>query len=201
VSDLGRGAHRMYHVLEPAQQRIRVLLLPAYVDLLGAELASHRNGPEQSIGYRWAEAGIRRVIPLHRCSDRLTTIQAEVLAHPDLRAVTQQRSARQRELECVRELDPAAIALQHGCQPATYAAPVQPHLGSWRERMEHVTALLVGQPTEIELIVIAQERHPLSTLWQPHSRRQGLDERLRITASQRKPHPRIQEEVEHHLCP
>src|SRR6185369_17526911 len=96
--DLRRGTQGVYQVLEPAQQRIRVLLLRAYVDLLCTEATPHGNGSKKSVWRRCAEAGVGRVVPLHRRSARLTPVKAQVLTHPDLLAVPQRRRARQREL-------------------------------------------------------------------------------------------------------
>jgi hypothetical protein len=150
----------VYQVLEPAQQRIRVLLLRAYVDLLCAKPTPHGNGSTESVWRRWTEAGIGCVVPLHRRSDRLAPVKAQVLAHPDLLAVPQRRGAPQRELFGVGELDPAAITPQHRRQPPTNAAAVQPHLRAWREGAEDVTALFVGESAQVELIVVAEEADP-----------------------------------------
>ena len=133
------------------------------------------------------EAGIGCVVPLHRRADRLPPVKAQVLAHPDLLAVPQRRGARQRELQGVGELDPAAVTAQHRRQPATNAAAVQPHFGAWREGAEDVTALFVGESAQVELVVVAEEADPLPAFGQPHCRGQSFDQRLRVAASQSQP--------------
>ena len=65
---------------------------------------------------------------MHGRTDRLAPVKAQILAPPDLLAGPQRRAARQRELRSLRERAPAAITMQHRCQPAPDAAAVQPHL-------------------------------------------------------------------------
>ena len=65
---------------------------------------------------------------------------------------------------------------------------------------EHVTALLIGKPAEVQFVVVAEEGGPLRPLGSVTA-----VVRASISGSassgQRKPDPRVEQEVEHHLRP
>ena len=88
-----------------------------------------------------------------------------------------------------------------GAEPAADAAVVDPHVRLGRERPHHVRALLVGEPAQVQLVVVAQERRPLRHGRQLGQRGQRLDERLGLAAGQRQPQLGVEHEGEHHVRP
>ena len=200
-ADLGCRPQGVDEVLEPAQQRVRVAVLGADVHLLGAvPAAGDRPGaPARSVG-AVEKPALRPVVPLHRGADRLPPGQRQVLTHPDLLAVADDRRAGQRELQGVRQLDPAPVAAQHRCQPATDAAAVQPHVRA---------AARTRANTSPRCSSVSRLRSSSSWLrrkvahWPPVGQRtavvQRLDQRLGVLPGQGQPHLRVEQEVEHHL--
>ena len=75
----------------------------------------------------------------------------------------------------------------------------QLHVLLRREGAEHVLLLLAGEPAEVELVVVAQERRPLGHGRQRRQRAQPLDHGLGVGPGQREPHARVEQEREHHV--
>ena len=109
--------------------------------------------------------------PLHRRAGAIAFGQIEIVAHPDLVAVADHRRARQRAHQAVGEFEPAPVAAEHRRQPAADAAVVKLHVLVGAERLEHSVALRLGQPAEIEFVMVAQEQAPLrgrpAAVWSP----------------------------------
>src|SRR6185312_12075244 len=95
------------------------------------------------------EAGMPLVRPLHRRADRHALLEPEVLAHADLVAVAEDRCAREREQEALRELDDPAVA-EHRGEPATDPAPVELHRRPGAERLEDQALRIVRELADVE---------------------------------------------------
>ena len=104
-----------------------------------------------------------------------------------------------REHQAVGELQPPAIAVQHGREAAADAAIVELHLGLRPEGGEHLLPLPLGQPAEIELVVIAQEHAPLRRGRARLGRLHRLDQRPRVGGGQRIEQVLVDLEIEHHV--
>ena len=150
---------------------------------------------------RAREAAVLLVGPLHRRARALALGQAQVVADADLVAVLHHRRAGQREQQAEGELQPPAIVAEHRRQPAPDAAVVELHPLLRAERVEHLLPLLVGQPSEIELVVAAQELHPLRVARTLARVLERPDQRIEVAGRQRVEQPLVDREVEHHLQP
>lgn len=110
AADLGAFTQRMQDALEPGEQAVRVQPLRCHVELaivVGTEVDDRSDEPFR-LGA--GEAGVERVVPLHGRSDRLALGQIEVVAHPDLLAVADDRRAGHAQLEAVGQLDASPVA-------------------------------------------------------------------------------------------
>ena len=75
--------------------------------------------------------------------------------------------------------------LEHRRQPAADAAIVELHVLVGTEGREHQLALRLGQPSEIELVVVAQEHPPLRRGGPRLGRVERLGQRSAIGGGQR----------------
>ena len=150
-------------------------------------------------GFAPREAGVPVLVPLHRRPYAVPVAQVDVVAHPDLVAVVDDRRAGQGEQQGVHQLDPAPVVAQQRGE----AAPdpeVHPRLRVLRVHAVHVVALLVGHHLERQLVVVAQERRPLPALGDRGRLVQDVDEREPVLHPVRHEHPRHQGEVERHVA-
>src|SRR3954463_4492184 len=149
---------------------------------------------------RSREATMVLVGPLHWRSRAVALLEPEIVAHADLVAVAHDGCSGKREHRAVRELEVRALT-QHGRQPAANAAVVQLHRLLRTELLEDQRALLLREAAEVELVVVAEEVHPLRR-WRELLRR--LERRLEWTdvlGRERVEEVLIHEEVEHHVNP
>src|ERR1700693_6520808 len=102
------------------------------------------------------EAALRFVRPLHRGACALALGQSQIVAHADLVAIADDRSPGQRKQQAVGQFETPLIAVEHRRETAADAAVVGLDGRTRPERSEHLLPLLIGQPAEIELIVVAQ---------------------------------------------
>ena len=93
------------------------------------------------------------------------------------------------------------VAVHHRGQPAPDAPVEDAHPGSRRERPHHVGSLLVGQPAQVQLVMVAQEGRPLRHSGQLGQGAEGLDERFGLLPSQGQPKLGIEQEGEQHVGP
>ena len=167
------------------------------IDVLEAVRAAGDHRQDRLLGL--GEAAVRLRRPLHRRARAIALGQLQIVAHADLVAVAYDRRARQGQHQTVGELEAAAVAVQHRRQPPPDAAVVELHVGIGPEGGEHGLALLVGEATEIELIVIAQEYAPLRRGRARPRRLQRLFQRPAVGGGERVEQRLIDLEVEHHL--
>ena len=183
--------------LGPVQHRVRIAPLFGGVDVLVAvgALVDHGRARPVALG----EAGMRLGRPLHRRAGAVALGQIEIVAHRDLVAVADDRRPRQRAHQAVGQFEPPPVAAQHRRQPAADAAVVELHALVGTERLEHGLALRLGQPAEIEFVVVAQEQAPLRGGRPRLGRRQRFRQRPRIGGSQRIEQMLVDVEIEHHV--
>ncbi len=139
------------------------------------------------------------LVPLHRRPHAVAIAQVDVVAHPDLVAVVDDGGAGEREEQRVHQLDPAPVVAQERGQPP--ADPqVHPRLRVASVDPVHVVALFVGDHLERELVVVAEERRPLTALRDRGRLVQDVDQREPVLHPVRHEHPRHQREVERHVA-
>ena len=166
----------------------------------GVVLGVGDEGQVQTLRVGRREPRVAVLVPLHRRPDAVAVAQVDVVAHADLVAVVDDRCARQGEQEGVHQLDPATVvAEQRGEAPPD--PEVDPCLRVLRVDPIHVVPLLVGHHLERQLVMVAQERRPLSALGDRGRLVQDVDEREAILHPVRHEHPRHQWEVERHVAP
>ena len=185
--------------LHPPQQRVRVGLLDLDVDRLVVVLGVGDHRQVQLLAVRRREAGVAVAAPLHRRAHAVAVAEVDVVAHPDLVAVVDDRRARQRHEQPVHQLDaPPVVAEQRGEPPAD--PEVDPHLRIARVDAVHVVALLVGHHLERQLVVVAQEQRPLGVLRDRRRLLEDVDDREAVLHPDRHEHPRHDREVEGHVA-
>ena len=158
--------------LGPVQHRIRVAPLFGGVDVLVAVGSLVDHGRARPVAFR--EAGMRLGRPLHRRAGAIALGQIEIVAHRDFIAVADHRRPRQRAHQAIGQFQPPPVASQHRRQPAANAAVVELHALVGTERLEHSLALRLGQPAEVEFVMVAQEQSPLRGRRPRLGRRQAI---------------------------
>ena len=120
--------------LGPPEQRVGVVLLRLDVDRLVVVLGVDDDRQDQPLRVGAREAGVAVGAPLHRRAHAVAVAEVDVVAHPDLVAVVEDRRAGQREEQAVQELHLAAVVADQRRQAAA-DAEVDPHLvGRGRRR-------------------------------------------------------------------
>ena len=146
--------------LHPVQQRARHALLGLDVDrLVAVDRIGHERRVER-VDVGPAEAGVAVAGPLHRRAHAVAVAEVDVVAHPDLVAVVDDRRAPHAEEQRVQQLEPAPAVVDQRRQAAA-DAEVDPHPRVLRVLGVHEVALLVGHHLERQLVVVAQEERPL----------------------------------------
>src|SRR6266480_6940473 len=138
----------------PVQERVRMTPLDRSIDVLETIGAARDDGYERLIAL--GEAAVRLVRPLHRRARAVALRKSQVVAHTEFVTVTEYQRARQREHQAVGELEPTAIAVEHGGEPPTNAAVVELHSGYRSERRKHLLPLPLREPSQVEFVMIAQ---------------------------------------------
>ncbi len=171
----------------------------AHVDTLVAVDAVVDHGTNHTL--RTREPAVPLVGPLHWRARALAFRQPQVIADSDLVAVLHHRRAGQREEQAERELEPLAVVAQHRRQSSPDPAVVQLHALVGTEFREHPLALLLCEPSQIQLVVAAEELHPLRVR-RPLARLfERPHQRIEIGGRECVKQPLIDREVQHHLQP
>ena len=139
---------------------IRVPALSGGIDMLGPERPLHE-GPGQPRPCGIREATVALVGPLHRCAHGKSSVDGEVLSHPDLLAVEQHRRAGEGEQQAVDHPDPSRVTIEHGRQPSPQSAAVHLHVRVRPEGGEHLGPFPVRELVQRELVVVSDEGRPL----------------------------------------
>ena len=181
--------------LGPPQQRLGVVLLHVHVDGLVVVfgVADHRQ--VEPLGVGAGEAGVAVRAPLHGRAHAVAVAQVVVVAHPQLVAVIDDGSAGQREEQRRHQLDlPPAVAEQRGQPPAD--AEVDAGLRVLGVDPVHVVPLLVGDHLQRQLVVVAQEQHPLAGLGDGRGLLQHVHDGEAVLGLDAHEHARHEREVE-----
>ena len=183
----------------PVQQRVRVLALGLDVDGLVVVLGigDHRQVQALAVGAR--EAGVAVAAPLHRRAHAVAVAEEDVVAHPDLVAVVDDRRPGQREQEPVHELDPAPVVAQQRSQPVP-DPEVDARLAVARVGPVHVVALFVGDHLQRQLVVVAQKQRPLRAVRYGGRLAQDVDDRETVLHPDGHEEPGHEREVERHVA-
>ena len=90
------------------------------------------------------ESGMRFGRPLHWRAGAVALGQIEIVAHPDLIAITDHGCPRQRAHQAVCEFEAPPVATEHRGEPAPDAPVVELHVPIGTEGSEHDIALCLG---------------------------------------------------------
>jgi hypothetical protein len=114
------------------------------------------------IGNHWThgplgsrEATVHVVGPLHRRPRAFALRKCEVITHADLITILKHRCPGQREQQAECQFEFAAIIVEHRGQPPADAALIELRVGRRAERVEHTSALRIGEAAEVQLVVTA----------------------------------------------
>ena len=198
--DVAAAEHRVLgaqrdQATHPPQQRAGVVALRFDVDRLVVVLGVDDDRQVQPLRVRAREAGVAVGAPLHRGAHGVTVAEVDVVTHPELVAVVDDRRPGEREQQPVHQLDLATIVL-HQRGEAAPDADVDPHLGIGGVGAVHVVALLVGDHLERQLVVVAQEDGPLAVLRDVRRLLEDVDDREAVLHPQRHEQARHEREVE-----
>ncbi len=185
--------------LGPRVHRVRVALLRLDVDRLVVVLGVGDDRQIEALPVRAREAGVAIRAPLHRRPYAVPVAEEDVVTHPDLVAVVEDRRAGQREQEPIHQLDPAPVVAQQRREPAA-DAEVQPREPVLRVRAVHVVALLVGHHLERQLVVVAEEQRPLRALGDRRRLGEDVDDREAVLHADRHEQPWHEREMEGHVA-
>src|SRR5438477_161990 len=86
--------------------------------LCGPIVSRYGSSPIFGNGVRPAEPGVPVAAPLHRCADPVSVAEVDVVPHPDLVPVVDDRGAGHGEQQRVHQLNAAAVVLQERGEPA-----------------------------------------------------------------------------------
>ncbi len=136
---------------------------------------------------------------MHRGAHAVAVAEVDVVAHPDLVAVVDDRGAGQREQQGVEQFDLAAVVAEQRREPAA-DAEVDAHLVVAGVGAQHQVAFFLGDHLEGQLVVVAQERRPLAALGRRRGLLEDVDDRRAVLHLQRHEQPRHHREVEVHVA-
>ena len=187
------------HPAGPVQQRRRVLQLRLDVDALVAVDRVLDRGQVQLAGRGRGEAGVAVRGPLHRRAHAVAVAEPDVVAHPDLVAVVEDRRAGQRQQQGVEQLDLVDVVVEQGGQPPA-DADVGLHAGVLGVLVPHVVAVLVADHLEGQLVVVAQEDAPLAARRDRRRLLEDLRDREARLAAHGHEDARHHREVEAHVA-
>ena len=184
--------------LHPPEQRAGVALLRFDVDRLVVILGIEDDRQIKTLRIRSRKARVLVRTPVHRRSHAVAIAEVNVVPHPDLVAVIDHRRSRHRQQQRVQQLDPPAIVVQQGREPAT-DAEIDPRARIRRIHPIHVVALLLGHHLERQLVVIAQEHRPLAGLRNRRRLLEDVEDRRAILHPHGHEQPRHQRKMERHV--
>jgi hypothetical protein len=185
--------------LRPPQERVATRLLGRDVHRLVVVRRIDDDRQEERLARRAREPGVAVGGPLHRRPQAVAVAEMEVVAHPDLVAVVEDRRAGEGEEKGVEELDPApVVAEERGKAAPDPDVVARQRVG--RVGAEQVIALLVRDHLEGQLVVAPQEERPLGARRRRGRLLEDVDDREAILGLERHVHPRHEREVEGQLA-
>ena len=154
---------------------------------------------EKLLGIGGGKAGIPVGVPLHRRPDTIAVAQVNIVSHADLIAIIDARASGQAEQKAVQQLDATAVVVEQGCQSA--ADPFV-ELGAvvLSKDLIEVVAFFLGDHREHEVIVVAQEKRPLTGIRDRRRLFENIDDRIAVFSLQGHKHAGHQREVVVHMA-
>ena len=119
------------------------------------------------------EPGVAVGAPLHRRAHAVAVAEVDVVAHPDLVAVVDDRRAGQARTAATLSSSILRRSLPSSGASRRRMPRLSAHLRIGGVGAVHVVALLVGHHLERQLVVVAQERRPLAALRQLRASARG----------------------------
>ena len=187
------------HPLHPVEQREGRPLLRLDVDRFVPVNGVHDRRKEQPSRIAPREAAVAIAAPLHRRADTVAIAEIDVIAHPDLVAVVDDRRAGHGEEQAVHQLD-AAAAVLHQRRETSADAEIEPHLRVGGVLRVHVVALFVGHHLQRQLVMVAQEDRPLARRRDLRRLVHDLDDWMPLFLPQAHEHARHQREMKRHVA-
>ena len=117
----GEQLAQPHQILRPVEERGGIALLRLDVDGLVPEYRVHDDGAVQALRVGAREARVAIARPLHRGANTGAVPEMHVVAHADLVAVIDDRSAGKREQHAREQLEPMAAVVHERRQPAAQA--------------------------------------------------------------------------------
>ncbi len=151
----------------------------------------------RGIGAGEAAIAVRR--PLHRRADAVAVAEIDIVAHPDLVAVIDDRRSRERQQQRVHQLDLAPVVVHQRRQPAA-DADIDAGAGIVGVGRPQIIALDVGDHFQRQLVVIAQEQRPLAAVRNVGRLAQDVGDRKAVLLRDRHVDARHQRKVIGHLA-
>ena len=124
--------------------------------------------------------------------------EVDVVAHPDLVAVVDDRRPGEGEQETVEQLDTSPVVLEKRRQ-ASSDADVELHSGILSIRVVHEVPLGIGAHLERELVMVPEEQAPLAVLGDRRGMQEHVGDGPVVPAEDGHVHARHQREVEGHV--
>ena len=152
----------------------------------------------QALRVRARKTSVAVRAPLHRRADAVAVAEVDVVTHPDLVAVIDDRGAGQREQQAVHQLDLATAVAEQGRETAP-DAEVDACALVLRVDAPHVVALFVGHHLERQLVVVAQEDRPLRALGDVRRLVEDVDDREAVLHARGHVQAWHEREVEGHV--
>ena len=185
--------------LDPVQQRGGRATLRLDIDRLEPVHRIHDRRQIQTRRIRPRKPPVAIERPLHRRAHAVAIAQKDIVPHPDLVAVIEDRRARHRDQKYVEQLDLAAVVLHQRREPAS-DPEVQPRLAIGGIMAPQVVPLAIGHHLERQLVVVAQEHRPLARVRDVRRLAHDVGDRVPILGRDRHVDPRHQREVECHVA-
>ena len=183
----------------PPQVGARILEPRLHVDNFIVVFGVRDNGQIEALGVGAGKARVAVRTPLHRRTDAVAVAQEDIVPHPDLVPVVDDRRARQREEQAVHELNLIPVVPQQRMETAP-DAQVDARLGVVGVDPVHVVALLVRDHLQGELIMIAQEQGPLAILRNGGRLSEDIDNREPVFHAHGHEHAWHKREMESHVA-
>jgi hypothetical protein len=183
----------------PVDQRTGAAALRLDVHALVAVDRIHDRGQVEPLRIGAREAAVAVDRPLHRRAHAVAIAEVDVVAHPDLVAVIDDRRSRHREQQARHQFDLAPVVLHQRREPPPDAdVDARARLG--RVDATHERAFAIGHHLERHLVVVAQEDRPLAVLGNLRRLAHDVDDRVAILFGDRHEHARHQRKVERHVA-
>jgi hypothetical protein len=163
----------------PPEHRMGIVLLRFDVVRLVMRFRIDDDGKEKAMRTGPRETGVPVGTPLHRGADRVAIAEVDIVAHPDLIAVVENRRAWQREQQGVHQFNLPPVAAEQ-CGEAPADAEVDPHLWIVRIRAVHIIAFFVRHHFEGQFVMIAEKHRPLTVFGNRGCLRENVENRKAI---------------------